>query len=227
MKKISNIIWGIILIAVGVLLVLNILDVITFEIFFDGWWTLFIIIPCTVGLFTERDKMGNLIGLCIGVGLLLACLNVVTFGMLWKLILPIIIVIIGFKLIFGNNRRRESEKVKQRISETAGDRAEYCSTFSGQDINFDGQEFHGVRLTAVFGGIECDLTRAIITDDAVIDITAIFGGVDVALPPNVNVKLTSNSVFGGVSLKDYKDFDPNLPTIYITGNCVFGGADIK
>ena len=227
MKKISNVVWGVILVAVGALLALKAVNIIDFEILFDGWWTLFIIVPCTVGLFTERDKMGNLIGLCIGLGLLLACRDVLSFGMLWKLIVPAIVVIIGFKMIFGSFRKRESEKIKQRISETVGDCAAYCSTFSGQDINFDGQEFHGVELTAIFGGIECDLTRAIITEDAVIQLTAIFGGVDIALPPNVNVKLTSNSIFGGVSLKGYKDFDPNLPTIYITGNCVFGGADIK
>ncbi len=227
MKKINKAIWGVALILIGTALALRALDIIQFEIFFDGWWTLFIIVPCTVGLFTERDKVGNLVGICIGLGLLLACQNIIEFGMLWKLIIPVIIVIAGIKMIFGSFRSREGVKVKQRIAEQAGDCASYCSTFSGQDINFDGQEFHGVELTAVFGGIDCDLSRAIIQSDAYIDITAIFGGVDVILPPDVNVKLASNSIFGGMSSKDHKNVDPTRPTVYITGNCIFGGAEIK
>ena len=42
-----------------------------FTIFFDGWWTLLIIIPCTMGLFTESDKTGNIIGVIIGILLFL------------------------------------------------------------------------------------------------------------------------------------------------------------
>ena len=60
MKKITKIIGGLILIAVGVLFALNALKITNFDIFFDGWWTLFIIVPCLIGLFTEKDKIGNL-----------------------------------------------------------------------------------------------------------------------------------------------------------------------
>ena len=75
MQKATKIIWGIILIAVGALFALNALGLTTFHLFFDGWWSLFIIIPCTIGLFTERDKTGNLIGIAVGVFLLLCCQN--------------------------------------------------------------------------------------------------------------------------------------------------------
>ena len=66
MKKTSNILWGLVLVALGVIFALNALDIADFNIFFDGWWTLFIIVPCTVGLFTEREKTGNIIGTIIG-----------------------------------------------------------------------------------------------------------------------------------------------------------------
>lgn len=59
MKKISSVIWGIVLIAAGALFALNALNLTNIDIFFDGWWTLFIIVPCAVGLFTEREKTGN------------------------------------------------------------------------------------------------------------------------------------------------------------------------
>ena len=70
MKKSSSIIWGLVLIVIGAIFALNAMDITDIDIFFDGWWTLFIIVPCAIGFFTEHDKMGNLIGLAIGVFLL-------------------------------------------------------------------------------------------------------------------------------------------------------------
>ena len=159
MKKISNTIWGVILIAVGALLALKALGIFDFEIFFDGWWTLLIIIPCGVGIFTEKDKMGNLIGLCIGLGLLLACRDVFSFRLLWNLMLPIFIIVLGVKLIIGSAHKKEREKAVKYISEQAGDNNAHFSAFGAHEINFNGQEFRGAQLTAIFGGIDCDLTE--------------------------------------------------------------------
>lgn len=101
MKNTKRILGGIVIIAAGVLFALNALDIINFSIFFDGWWTLFIIIPCAAGLITQQEKTGNLIGLLVGVFLLLCCQDVLSFSLLWKLLLPAIIVIIGVKMVFS------------------------------------------------------------------------------------------------------------------------------
>ena len=52
-----------------------------------------------------------------------------------------------------------------------------------------------------------------------------FGGIDILVPENVNVKLNSSCIFGGVSNK--ASVYENAPTIYINGVCLFGGVDIK
>ena len=95
MKKTSKILWGAVLIAIGVIFSLNAFGITDIKVFFDGWWTLFIIVPCFIGIFTDREKTGNIIGLLIGLFLLLCCQNVLSFGMLWKLAIPAVIVIIG------------------------------------------------------------------------------------------------------------------------------------
>ena len=92
MKKISNLLWGLIFILLGVVFGLNALGITDINIFFDGWWTLFIIVPCFIGLFNDEDKSGNLIGLIIGACLLLGCLDVVEFEIIWKLMVPFILV---------------------------------------------------------------------------------------------------------------------------------------
>ena len=61
MKKVNSILWGIALVALGVILALNAFGITDINIFFDGWWTLFIIVPCAIGLVTDRDKTGSAI----------------------------------------------------------------------------------------------------------------------------------------------------------------------
>lgn len=50
MKNITKILWGTALIAVGGIIALNAFGITGIELFFDGWWTLFIIVPCLVGI---------------------------------------------------------------------------------------------------------------------------------------------------------------------------------
>ena len=225
MKKISNLLWGLIFIIVGVVFGLNALGISDINIFFNGWWTLFIIVPCFIGLFNDDDKSGNLIGLIIGACLLLGCLDVVKFEIIWKLMVPFILVMIGLSFIFKD---MINSKVKNDIKKlNKNDLKECCACFSSQDLDFNNEEYKGSSLTAVFGGIKCNLKDAIIEEDVVINTTSIFGGITIYVPKDVNVKVSSTSIFGGVSderkdkIKDYKH------TIYVNATTMFGGVEIK
>lgn len=227
MKKLNNILWGLVLVAVGVLLALNAFGITDLELFFDGWWTLFLIVPCTIGLFSQREKTGNLIGLLIGVFLLLCCQDVLEFDMLWKLVLPVIIIIIGAKMIFGSIFGNKSAEVMNNIKQSGGVVKNATATFSSVNMNCNGEVFTGAELTAVFGGVKCDLRGAIIDRDCVINACGIFGGIDIFLPENVNVKINSNSLFGGVSDKKGRNSQNNRVTVYVNGTCIFGGVDVR
>lgn len=102
--------------------------------------------------------------------------------------------------------------------------------FSGKTLNYNGRNFNGVALVAIFGGIDLDLRNAVITKDVIIDITAVFGGMDIYVPSNVHVVTNCTPILGGV---DNKTVSPsmvngrNVPTIYVNGACIFGGVDIK
>lgn len=221
MKKISKIVWGALLIACGVLFALNAFNITKVNIFFDGWWTLFIIIPCLIGLFTDKDKWGNLFGLLIGILLLLCALAVFSFSILWKIIIPFIIVRIGIKIIMG-----ASSKEKEAQPKISRDTKRTTAVFAGLEISFSGEVFEGASLSAVFGGIECDLRGAIIEKDCVINAAAFFGGVDITVPDYVNIKVNGSSIFGGVSELKHNPHIEGAPTIYINAGCAFGGVDI-
>ena len=227
MKKIGNILWGIVLIVIGLIIGGNALGITNINIFFDGWWTMFIIIPCFIGLFKDREKTGNLIGLLIGVALLLACQDVLDFDFVWKLAFPAILVAIGLSVIFKDTLGGKVSSEIKKLNENRNGEKSYCATFSGQNVNFDGEKFTGADLTAVFGGVKCDLRKAIIESDVVINANSTFGGIEIFVPADVNIKIKSTSIFGGVENKSNAKPIENSHTIYINGAAVFGGVEIK
>lgn len=228
MKKIGNVLWGVVLIVIGLILGLNALNITHINIFFSGWWTLFIIIPCFIGLFNEKDKTGNIIGLFIGIVLLLCAQNLLRFDIVWKLALPTILVIIGISIIFKNSLNSKFNNEIEKINHISNKDSEYCSTFSSQDIGFENQEFKGANLTAVFGGVKCDLRKSIINEDQVVNCSAIFGSIEIIPSEEINIKVKSNSIFGGVSNeRKNKEINKELKTVYINAFCLFGGVSIK
>jgi len=225
MNRNNSIIWGIVLIVIGVLFALNALNITNIDIFFDGWWTLFIIVPCAIGLFTEKDKTGNLIGVGVGVYLLLCCQDILSFSTTWKLLIPAIIVIVGLNMIVkGFNAGKTNNIVIENTQNGDGMRS-HSAAFSGCEARYDGEVFNGANLTAAFGGLKCDLRNAVIERDCVIQTTTAFGGIDILVPPYVNVKTNVTCIFGGISNKTV--LNQGSPTIYINGNCMFGGVEIK
>ena len=225
MNKTSNILWGIILIIVGLIFGLNALEITDINILFPGWWTLFIIVPSFIDLFKEKDKTGNIIGLFIGIFLLLGCNNIVDFNLIWKLIIPFILVAIGISLIFRNT---VNSKIKEKIKElNKNSDKEYYATFSSQDLDFSNKKFDDGNLNAIFGGINCDLTESTIKNDTVINASAIFGKITIRIPSNITVKVISSSIFGGIT-DERKNKTKNAEiTIYINATCMFGGVEIK
>lgn len=99
-ERINHSIWGICLLLFGIGIAGNAMKLWNFTLFFDGWWTLFIIIPCASGVLTNGILDGSLVGLVSGILLLLASRNIITFSIFWKIILPIILIVIGTQIIF-------------------------------------------------------------------------------------------------------------------------------
>jgi len=222
MKNLTRIIIGAILIACGVIYILGAFGIADVNISLDGWWTLFIIIPCLNGLFKSKDKFGNLMGLTVGVLLLLAAQDVFEYDMIWKLIAPIIIILLGIKLIV------KSASPQKMIENVEKGQKKSMAAFSSQTFNYADEEITVAKIGAVFGGAKCNLTDAKIKDGSRLELFCAFGGADIIVPENVNVKVNTFCLFGGISDKrTIKSVDKDGATLTINGFCIFGGADIK
>ncbi len=225
MRNLRRAIWGIVLISAAVVLALNSFDVIDFDVFFDGWWTLFIIIPCFAGLFQKGDRLGSAIGLLLGVSLLLSAQDVVGFDIFWKLLIPVIIAYAGLKLLLSSFRKKQKSGRACKIKADCKEINRSVAVFCGTEIDYSNTVFKGANLVACFGGIDCDLRNAIIENDCKIKVAVVFGRIKMLIPDNVNVKSNVSCVFGG---SDVANNNPNAKhTIYIDGFCAFGGIDAE
>lgn len=215
MRK-QSIIWGIILIIVGCLFLINNLGILNINIFFKGWWTLFLIIPSIIGLFKKETIYTSLITLSLGILLLLASQNIIKWGMIWKLFIPILIIIIGLILIFKKNSNKVSLKNAK----------EYVSIFG--DVDEVVKEIvSDFEVSSIFGEVNLDLSKATINKDINIECTCIFGSINLRLPDNINLNAHGIPIFGGVENKYHETKTNNEYTLNIEYTCLFGGIDLK
>ncbi|MDT8336290.1 MAG: DUF5668 domain-containing protein [Candidatus Izemoplasmatales bacterium] len=86
--------FGILLIVLGGIFLLNKFNVFNFDIFFDGWWTLFLIIPAIMSMSKQGVTTGNTVLLIIGIVLLLWERGIDLQGFL----VPAVLIVLGISL---------------------------------------------------------------------------------------------------------------------------------
>lgn len=225
-SKITAIIIGVVLIALGVLLTGTSLGWWDADIFFEGWWTLFLIVPAVVSIFGNGANAGNLVLLAVGLALLADAQKLLGSVSVWSLVGPLVIVVIGGSLLWkgiaGPKLPRNSE------GKTIQPSNHMSAIFSGSKAVFNGLPFTGAVTLALFGGIDIDLRGALITDDVLIDSTTIFGGTDIVVSPGMKVQLNSTGIFGGADNHAQKpQSGAPGPVIHVRSWAAFGGLDIK
>ncbi len=228
-NKISNVVWGLLLILIGIGYAGGNLGIWDFNIFFRGWWTLFILVPCIINLIQYGPNGGTIAGICVGVVLLLGAQGILAFSMIRKLLVPAILILIGLRILLSNTKRKITDQQGNQIpfEKTGTGGSDVSGVFDGRKVQYDGQLFEGATVSAVFGGVNMDLRSAVIERDVRIDATAIFGGVEIYVPSNVVVRVMSTPVLGGVSNRALAPTEVPCHTLYINATCVFGGVDIK
>lgn len=225
-KRFSRALCGVLIIAIGVLWILSLVGILNFNLFFDGWWTVFIILPCLLG-FISKPNWGSIFGMAIGAFLLLQAQGLIDWSLFWKLCVASIIIIIGITLLFSSKcccSCKKDGKIENINREGKNIKSIECS-FGEQNISMDEQDFEGADIDISFGSLTLDLRRAIINDNVQLNVKAAFAGVRILLPSDVNVEVRSNSAFGGISNK--ADNRRGTYTVVVSAECSFAGVDLR
>ena len=199
---------------------------------FSGWWTIIIIIPGLASLIEEGFSFGGLAVTLLGLALFAK-----TRG--WVVISSQYIVIaafatIGIWLICSSFKGKKTQSYPENFNDnvskeyiTENNFISHNAVFGGVDNTYGNQTITGGSISAVFGGVKLDLSNANICDGAQINCTSIFGGIDIRLPQNCNIKVKGLPVFGGVENKFIGSNDPSAPVITINYTALFGGTSLK
>lgn len=230
--------WGIILILVGAGFLLEQFEIITFGDILSIYWPSIIILFGVAGLFDRRSsKFGSLLLIIIGGLLQIDRLDLIE-GSAFKLFWPVILILIGLKIIFGRGsividtdntvKNNTEKKTNFKGNITLEDSIDEFAMMSGIETNNQSQQFKGGRTTAIMGGIEIDLRGAKLhNNEAIIEATAIMGGIDIFVPDDWRVEVSGTPILGGWSNKTKYNTDLNSPVLKIKCFIMFGGIEVK
>jgi len=251
----GGLVGGVILAGIGVALLLQNLGIPYFEDLERYWPVILIVVGIAHG--ARSGTMGGRIWggavFLVGVIFLLNNLGII-HGDMWRFVWPGILIIIGLGMLARSIDRHTSggytsgasateakkmaEDIKNRIisdvharASSSPDHLNEWAIFGGSRRRIDSQNFQGGEAFAMFGGIELDMRKAATTrEELVIEVNAIFGGVEVRVPENWNIIVRGSGIFGGYEDKtmDTRSApDAKQPRLIVNGFAVFGGVTIQ
>jgi predicted membrane protein len=221
----GKVLAGLILLAVGAMLLLNQLDFFMVPHWIFTWPMWLIVFGLYQGGKSNFRNPGSIIVIVVGCFFLLDEIfpRIDTDNLFW----PVIIIAAGLWMILGRNKhpnewsnwkqRRNQDRYKY-YSPDAGLAADYTvdadtekkndtyhsddyldsvSVFSGVKKTILSKDFKGGEIVNIFGGSEIDLTQADINGRVIIDATQVFGGIKLFVPAHWQVVSDVAAVFAG------------------------------
>lgn len=207
---------GVGVVAVGVLALLDSLELINFSAIWSTWWPVLLLTAGVLMFISDRKNVWWAgIFAVAGLGLLLDNLNAVSFNV-FSLFWPAVIIAIGVSLL----RQGRGPVV------TSGD-DNYFALMSGTETRNKNKDYKGGKVTAIMGGINIDLRDAAIKKSATLEVFALMGGVEVRVPQGWVVRSQAIAFLGGIENKADAPTKANAPVLTLIGNVVMGGVEIK
>jgi predicted membrane protein len=220
----GRLLLGLVLVALGVVFLLDRLGVGRAGELVGQYWPLVIVAAGVLQLVvTPRAYLPASVTVAVGL-ILLAATTGLLGANVWQVFWPIVLIAVSLLLLAGVLTRSVPRDVNRR------DTAQAMAIFSGHRITSQSQQFHSASLTAVFGGVTLDLTQArLAPEGAVVDVMAAFGGVEILVPSGWRVSLSGVPIFGGFSDKTPTSgvAVETAPGLEVRGVVLFGGAEVK
>ncbi|EOR92985.1 hypothetical protein ADIARSV_3837 [Arcticibacter svalbardensis MN12-7] len=138
----------------------------------------------------------------------------------------------GEPVILDKEAQSPGAEERKQHSQSGGveDYLDTVSIFGGIKKNIVSKNFLGGDIVTIMGGAEINLTQADINGTIVIDITQVFGGTKLIVPPQWKVSSDLAAVFGGIEDKRPLIQSINLAdnkVLVLRGTSIFGGIDIR
>lgn len=139
---------------------------------------------------------------------------------------PLILVAVGLSILWRALQGREGCDSVENVRDPR-DLITATAFLGGIKRTSISQDFKGAECTAVMGGVSLDLRKAVLQEDAVIELFAMWGGVELQVPETWAVDIQITPIMGGAEDKTRPSLDPNAPRLRVRGTVLMGGVEVK
>lgn len=224
----GRLIVGIALMALGALWTLDNLDLMNAGPIVR-WWP---VVPIAIGLMKltgfgmeKQTAFGAFLTIAGGLFLLDQFdLVRVNLGIIWPLLFIFLGVQITMRALRGSSAAGPAPGQPD-----ADDYVRSFAVMGGITRRNESQAFRGGELTAVMGGVELDLTDATPAGGrAVVDVFAMWGGIDIRVPDDWRVEVEATPIMAGI--ESSARLAPGVDaagTLVVRGFVMMGGVEIK
>jgi predicted membrane protein len=223
----SQVVIGLLVVAFGVLFLLDNLNIIYLRhvIFF---WPLAFVASGLVALCSDGPRSGRITGIVlIAIGLAMTLNRLGYVFISWRTFWPLVMIALGGLIVFrtlGGGRVARPSLSKDGVS--AENLIDITAILGGFERRVSAPDFRGGEITAIMGGCALDLREAALTTEAVINVFAIWGGITIKVPPDWTVILNGTPVMGGFTEKTARPPD-NRKRLVVTGYAIMGGVEVR
>jgi len=214
------------LIILGVALLLSKLGVLGE---FRAWdfWPSILILAGLMKLFGREDPPGRVWGLMLtGAGVLVQLHYLGVLILKWELVWPVLLIVFGV-FVLGSSLYRSRRKKDTPRSDSLLD---IFVVLGGKNDQIESEKFEGGDIFCFMGGCELDLRDAKIKEsEAVLNIRAIMGGVELKIPDDWSVTVRGTPIMGAFEDKTRPRKSDEAPTqkLIIEGMVLMGGVEIR
>jgi len=223
----SGVAFGSIVLAVGVILLLDRQGILDAGQIFPFFWPTALLVGGLLALSRSTASGGRVWGgifTAAGILLFLDRLGYAHFSFhaMW----PLVLIGIGLMLVWRTLEDNRSEPVPPTANVI-----NQFSAFGGGELKNDGKDFRGGEVLAIMGGYQIDLRKASIAGSpAVLHANAMFGGIEIRVPPSWRVILDGLPLLGGYTDEtEHPDVQAGVqvPELIVKGFAMFGGVAVK
>jgi hypothetical protein len=222
----SQVILGVLVIGMGVLFLLDNLDILDFR-HAIGFWPLVFIAAGVLTLTGGGPRSGTYMGvvlLAIGVLMILGRLGslYISWGMVW----PLVLIALGGLILFRTLGPGRAARPAAIDGATPDNVVDVVAIMGAVERRITVPDFRGGEITAVMGGCALDLRESSILKEAVLEVFTIWGGINIKVPPDWTVVWTGTALMGGFSEKTV-GAPASGKRLVIRGYALMGGVEVR
>ncbi len=225
----SQVILGILVVGMGLLFLLDSLNIFDYHRAISFWPAAFILFG-VIKLLDTQSPNGVLVGvILIGVGVVMTINRLGVFYINMRVLWPLVIIFIGGAVIYRavSGRRLIGKQSALPAGDEGSDAVvDITAILGGFDRRITTPAFRGGEVTAMMGGCMLDLRGSSIEGDAVLNVFVLMGGITLKVPPDWTVALNGTPIMGGFEEKTITAPN-NDKRLIIRGYAIMGGVEVR